>query len=94
MKVNSEMVLVVAGVAAVAYLVHRAASAAAAAVEAVNPLNNDNIFARGVNSVVSPSGTESLGTKLYDWFHGGGVTPLRTWCTRAPSGVVSCHTVQ
>lgn len=41
----------------------------AAAVDAINPANNDNIIARGVNSVVQTvSGSPSLGSLLFDIF--------------------------
>lgn len=93
MKIEPRTALIVAGVAIGAYVVYRASHAIGAAAHAINPLNNNNVFARAVNDVVSPSGTSSLGSKLYDWLHGGGTVSTRTVCTRDLSGKVVCRNV-
>lgn len=36
------------------------------AAQAVNPFNNDNVFYRGTNEVLFPSGNDTLGTWIYD----------------------------
>ncbi len=47
-----------------------------AVAQAINPVNNENIFHRGVNAVGdvlddgNRDGSFSLGSKIFDWIHG------------------------
>ena len=63
----------IAGIALIGYYVQRQAAAALPEIgEAVNPVNDDNIFATGVNAIGAKlSGNEhwKLGSWIYDATH-------------------------
>jgi uncharacterized protein (UPF0333 family) len=72
-----------------AFLIKKAATAAtgaaSAAANAVNPLNNDNLFATGVNKVVQQAtgdNTQTMGGWIYDVTHNahtsGATAPANT----------------
>lgn len=61
-----------AGVVVLGLLAGRQArDSAGSVVDAVNPINPDNVFYRGANSVLQifTGDQGTLGTKIYDWFH-------------------------
>ncbi|MDT0603483.1 hypothetical protein [Thalassotalea castellviae] len=75
LNTKSGMIITAAGVGAIVlYFAEKKLRAAAGEVgQAVNPLNNDNIFASGVNSVgASITGNQnwSLGGSIYELFNG------------------------
>lgn len=45
--------------------------------EAINPVNNENIFAQGANSIwqAITGSTESIGADIYDLVHSGSIFP-------------------
>lgn len=90
---NAKTWLIVGGVAAGAYVLYRASGTIERAVHAIDPTNSNNVFASAVNHVVSPSGTSSLGTKIYDFFNAGGTTSNRTVCGRDTSGRWTCKNI-
>lgn len=55
---------------------NQVAQAATEIGEAVNPVNPDNIFSQGANAItrsLSGDQDQTLGTFIYDYFHGGDV---------------------
>lgn len=67
--------LIVAGVAVVGlwYVKRKATETIKDVGQAVNPVNHDNVFNRGFNSVYQAvtGSTGTLGTDLADWLNGG-----------------------
>ncbi len=62
----------IAGGVVVAYVLYRSYTDAKAVIEAVNPLNNNNVFASGVNSAgaaISGNSNFDLGNWVYSLFH-------------------------
>lgn len=104
MQVEAKTILALGTVAIAGFVVWRvskaagaAASAAATAVgqgaiavgTAVNPLNNDNVFATGVNKVVQAvtgDTSATLGTKLFDWWNPNEMDWLNAPVTTLKSG--------
>lgn len=76
-KLDAKAVLAVGAVALVAvYLARRQVIEVAKNVgAAVNPVSRENVFYKGTNAVVNALAGDgedaSLGTRLYDWIHGG-----------------------
>lgn len=67
-------VLIVGGVAVIGawYLKNKAVETVKDAGQAVNPVNPDNIFNRGAQSIWDQftDGKGTIGTDIYDWIHG------------------------
>lgn len=74
MKWTPKTVAITAGVVVIGawYLKSQAGAALASAGEAVNPVNRDNVFNRGAESLYTAiTGSEdSPGADLADWVHG------------------------
>ena len=73
-------VLIVGGVAVLGawYLKNKAVETVKDAGQAVNPLNPDNIFNRGAQSIWDQftDGKGTIGTDIYDWLHGDDIDKL------------------
>lgn len=72
MKDKHFYILVGLGLLGLWYTKEKATEAVKEVGQAVNPVNPDNIFNSGVNSVVQAlTGEENatLGSKIYDWTH-------------------------
>ena len=73
-KWTPKTTLIVAGVAVAGlwYFKTKTVEAAKEAAQAVNPTNHDNIFNRAFNDIYAggSDGQGTLGTDLYDVFHG------------------------
>ena len=75
-----KLAVVAAGLGAIWYVLNKASKTTSAAaawvgetadnvVQAVNPLNDQNIFYTGANTITGGAANESIGTRLYDFFN-------------------------
>lgn len=75
-----KVALVAVSLGALWYMLNRATGTATAAaawvgetadnvIQAVNPLNNENIFYTGANTITGGTENETIGTRLYDFFN-------------------------
>lgn len=75
-----KVALVAVSLGALWYILNRATGATAAAaawvgetadnvVQAVNPLSTENVFYTGANAITGGTPDESIGTRIYDYFH-------------------------